>query len=63
MGHLHARYFEERPQGLFFILGDWMSIFSALRLENGEFYWEDWSDGTPRSVPDPAAVILGGHDD
>jgi len=62
MGHLHARHQERRPGGgTLFILGDWMRIFSALRLEEGRFRWEDWSSGTLAEVEDPAATIIGGH--
>ncbi len=64
MGHLHARHTETRPGGgRLFILGDWMSIFSALRLSGGEFAWEDWSSGRGVDDPDPARTILGGHGD
>jgi UDP-2,3-diacylglucosamine hydrolase len=64
MGHLHARYRETRPGGgTLFILGDWMTIFSALRLENGEFRWEDWSHGTALDVEEPSDPIYGGHGD
>lgn len=66
MGHLHARHQETRPPGgQLFILGDWMSIFSALRLEDGRFAWEDWSSGARVDVPpeDAARTITGGHGD
>jgi UDP-2,3-diacylglucosamine hydrolase len=62
MGHLHARHRELRPSGgTLFILGEWMTIFSALRLQEGVFAWEDWSDGTCREVGDPDRTVLGGH--
>ncbi len=64
MGHLHARHRETRPSGgVLFILGEWMTIFSALRLEGGTFVWEDWSDGTPREVHDPDRTLIGGRFD
>lgn len=64
MGHLHARHVETRPGGgRLFILGDWMSIFSALRLSGGEFAWEDWSSGARAEVSDGERTILGGHGD
>ncbi len=64
MGHLHARYSEQRPGGgRLFILGDWMTIFCALRLEGGQFAWEDWSSGRCVDVAEPAATITGGHGD
>jgi UDP-2,3-diacylglucosamine hydrolase len=64
MGHLHARHTERRPGGgRLFILGDWMTLFSALRLEDGEFVWEDWSSGTGVDAADPAATLRGGHGD
>ena len=74
LGHLHARHQETRPSGgTLFVLGDWMSIFSALRLEGGEFIWEDWSGaGAGGGKPDagggagvdvavPAPTVTGGH--
>jgi hypothetical protein len=62
MGHLHARHQERRPSGgMLYILGDWMTIYSALRLEGGVFEWEDWSERTPRSVADPDRTVTGGH--
>jgi UDP-2,3-diacylglucosamine hydrolase len=62
MGHLHARYREVRPSGgTLFILGEWMTIFSALRLEGGAFVWEDWSEGKLRDVGDPGRTVIGGH--
>jgi UDP-2,3-diacylglucosamine hydrolase len=63
MGHLHARYRERRPGGELFILGDWMTIFSALRLEDGGFTWEDWSTRERRDVPIDAPTAFGGHGD
>jgi UDP-2,3-diacylglucosamine pyrophosphatase LpxH len=64
MGHLHARHTERRPGGgWLFILGDWMSLFSALRLENGEFVWEDWSGGVGVDATNPEATLRGGHGD
>ncbi|MFN8177549.1 MAG: UDP-2,3-diacylglucosamine diphosphatase [bacterium] len=64
MGHLHARYTERRPGGgWLFILGDWMTLFSALRLEHGAFVWEDWSGGSGVDVANPAATLRGGHGD
>ena len=64
MGHLHARHQEDRAGGgQLFVLGDWMTLFSALRLEDGAFRWEDWSTGEPRDVVDPAPTVLGGHGD
>jgi len=63
MGHLHARHAEPRPGGMLYILGDWMTLFSALRLEDGEFAWEDWSTGEGRDVPEPAPTLAGGHGD
>jgi UDP-2,3-diacylglucosamine hydrolase len=63
MGHLHARHCEERAGGKLFVLGDWMTIFSALRLEQGEFTWEDWSRGEGVDVPVPGETIRGGHGD
>jgi len=64
MGHLHARHQERRPGGgRLFILGDWMRLFSALRLENGEFSWEDWSSGKLVDVGSAEGTIVGGHDD
>ena len=64
IGHLHTRFAEERPGGgRFFVLGDWMSIFSTLRLEDGEFVWEDWSSGQAVDVPISAPAIYGGHGD
>ncbi|GJM44548.1 MAG: UDP-2,3-diacylglucosamine hydrolase [Gemmatimonadota bacterium] len=63
MGHLHTRYAERRPDGRLFILGDWMTIFSALRLEGGEFTWEDWSSGAGVDVPEMAPPAYGGHGD
>ncbi len=62
MGHLHARHRETRPSGgTLFILGEWMTIFSALRLEEGNFVWEDWSEGVLRAVVDPDRTKIGGH--
>ena len=62
MGHLHARYQERRPSGgMLYILGDWMTIFSALRLEGGTFHWEDWSQGVGHPVKDPERTVTGGH--
>jgi UDP-2,3-diacylglucosamine hydrolase len=64
MGHLHTRHTERRPGGgRLFILGDWMSLFSALRLENGEFSWEDWSSGEGVDAASPEATLTGGHGD
>lgn len=63
MGHLHARWCERRADGLHFVLGDWMTIFSALRLEDGEFVWEDWSSGDPVDVAIPGEPVYGGHGD
>jgi hypothetical protein len=64
MGHLHARHREIRPSGgVLFVLGEWMTIFSALRLEGGTFAWEDWSDGTGREVHDPDRTLVGGSFD
>jgi UDP-2,3-diacylglucosamine hydrolase len=64
IGHLHARYAERRSGGgRFFVLGDWMSIFSALRLEDGRFVWEDWSSGTGVDVDEDAPPVYGGHGD
>jgi UDP-2,3-diacylglucosamine hydrolase len=64
IGHLHARYSERRPGGgRFFVLGDWMSIFCALRLEDGSFTWEDWSSGAGVDVDEMAAPVYGGHGD
>ena len=63
MGHLHTRHREARPDGTLFVLGDWMSIFSALRLEDGEFTWEDWSGGTGVDVAEPSGTVQGGHGD
>ncbi len=64
MGHLHARYAERRPGGgLFFVLGDWMKLFTALRLQDGEFQWEDWSSGRCLSATDPTTPQVGGHTD
>jgi UDP-2,3-diacylglucosamine hydrolase len=65
MGHYHARHRETRPGGgSFYVLGDWMTIFSALRLENGALIWEDWSSGEGRDVPDAeAGTVVGGHGD
>lgn len=64
IGHLHTRYTETRPGGgRFFVLGDWMSIFSALRLEGGRFVWEDWSSGEGVDVDVAAAPVYGGHGD
>jgi UDP-2,3-diacylglucosamine hydrolase len=62
MGHLHARHRERRPGGgTLFILGDWMRLFSALRLENGEFLWEDWTSGKLVEVGSGEGTIVGGH--
>ncbi|MBZ0267977.1 UDP-2,3-diacylglucosamine diphosphatase [bacterium] len=64
IGHLHARFAETRGGGgRFFILGDWMTIFSALRLEDGAFAWEDWSSGRGVDVALDAPAIYGGHGD
>jgi len=63
MGHLHARHRERREHGELFVLGDWMTIFSALRLEHGAFHWEDWSTGRGTDVADEYATIAGGHGD
>jgi UDP-2,3-diacylglucosamine hydrolase len=66
MGHYHVRLRETRPGGgLFFVMGDWMTIYSALRLENGTFIWEDWSSGRGVDVRDEDAEVLqvGGHGD
>ena len=64
MGHLHARHRERRPGGgELIVLGDWMTIFSALRLEDGVLTWEDWRDGKGVDVPEPSATIRGGHGD
>ncbi len=71
MGHIHARHDEVRPGGgNLFVLGDWMTIFSALRLEGGEFVWEDWSgvgdaagEGRSVDVSVPAPTVAGGHGD
>lgn len=65
LGHYHARHREERAQGTLFVLGDWMTIFSALRLEDGVFTWEDWSSGEPVDVPAERAgdTVVGGHGD
>lgn len=60
MGHLHGMYAETRPGGgKLFILGDWMSLFSALRLEDGVFHWEDWSTGSAREIPEPVVPVRG----
>jgi UDP-2,3-diacylglucosamine hydrolase len=62
MGHLHARHEERRPAGgSLLVLGDWMTVFSALRLEDGEFVWEDWSSGAGTDTPPPGAPEIGGH--
>jgi UDP-2,3-diacylglucosamine hydrolase len=62
IGHLHVRHQESRPGGgMLYILGDWMTLYSALRLEGGEFAWEDWSEGKPNPVADPAPTLSGGH--
>jgi UDP-2,3-diacylglucosamine hydrolase len=62
MGHLHVRHQERRPGGgTLYILGDWMRLYSALRLEGGAFVWEDWSECAPHSVADPAPTLSGGH--
>ncbi|MEZ5063807.1 MAG: UDP-2,3-diacylglucosamine diphosphatase [bacterium] len=63
MGHLHTRHRERRKDGELFVLGDWMTIFSALRLEEGRLVWEDWSSGTAVDVPEPSPTIRGGHGD
>jgi len=64
MGHLHARHQERRPNGgTLFILGDWMKLFSALRLEAGEFHWEDWSEGKLVDVGSAEGTVVGGHTD
>ena len=63
MGHLHARHRERRADGELFILGDWMTLYSALRLEDGRFTWEDWSGGAQRDVPVDAPTAVGGHGD
>jgi len=66
MGHYHVRLMEKRPGGgTLFVLGDWMTIFSALRLEDGELTWEDWSSGSGVDVaPGKAGVLIeGGHGD
>jgi UDP-2,3-diacylglucosamine hydrolase len=64
MGHLHARHAERRPGGgRLFVLGDWMTLFSALRLENGEFAWEDWSTGRRVDVAELETTVPGGHGD
>jgi UDP-2,3-diacylglucosamine hydrolase len=65
MGHYHARHHERRAAGTLFILGDWMTIFSALRLEDGTFTWEDWSSGDGVDVPEARAeeTVVGGHGD
>jgi UDP-2,3-diacylglucosamine hydrolase len=64
MGHLHARYSERRPGGgRLFVLGDWMKLFCALRLEDGRFQWEDWSRGKGVDVEETHAPVIGGHDD
>lgn len=62
MGHMHARHRERRPGGgTLFILGDWMRLFSALRLENGEFLWEDWTSGKPVELGSGEGTAVGGH--
>jgi UDP-2,3-diacylglucosamine hydrolase len=62
MGHLHGMYAETRPPGgKLFVLGDWMSLFSALRLEDGAFHWEDWSSGSAREIPEPVVPVRGSH--
>ncbi|HMB68358.1 MAG TPA: UDP-2,3-diacylglucosamine diphosphatase [bacterium] len=66
MGHYHIRLTETRPGGgTLFMMGDWMTIYSALRLENGEFVWEDWSSGSGVDVDAAEArtMIEGGHGD
>jgi UDP-2,3-diacylglucosamine pyrophosphatase LpxH len=64
MGHLHARHSERRPGGgRLFVLGDWITLFSALRLEDGRFQWEDWSRGHGVDVEETAGPVLGGHGD
>lgn len=66
MGHYHVRLAERRPGGgTLFILGDWMTIFSALRLEDGVFTWEDWSsgEGVDADPADTAEMWVGGHGD
>ena len=66
MGHYHVRLRETRPGGgLFFVMGDWMSIYSALRLEDGVFTWEDWSSGAGVDVAeeDAGTLRVGGHGD
>jgi UDP-2,3-diacylglucosamine hydrolase len=64
MGHLHARHQERRPVGgTLFILGDWMKLFCALRLEGGEFHWEDWSGGELVEVGSAEGTVGGGHAD
>lgn len=61
-GHLHTRHAETRAGGgRFFILGDWMTLFSALRLEGGEFFWEDWATGEGTSEPAHDGTRVGGH--
>ena len=43
--------------------GDWITIFSALRLEDGAFTWEDWSSGVGVDADETAAPVFGGHGD
>jgi UDP-2,3-diacylglucosamine hydrolase len=63
LGHLHARHRETLAAGEVFVLGDWMTIFSALRLERGRFHWEDWSSGRRVDVEDASSTVTGGHGD
>jgi hypothetical protein len=42
-----------------------MTIYSALRLEDGVFTWEDWSSGRGVDVSgdDAETLQVGGHGD
>jgi UDP-2,3-diacylglucosamine hydrolase len=44
IGHFHHVYERRENQHAFFVLGDWMTRFTYLKLENGTFTLDAWSE-------------------